>query len=82
MDTAFRDVLGTNVFCYIDDIVICGGTEQEILNTTKRVLELCRSSGFYLRLDKSEWLKEEVKYLGHVVGRHGIKIQENKTRAI
>ena len=78
MDMAFAPVLGDNVYCYIDDIVLCADDLNELFVTLRKVLNLCRSSGFYLRLDKSEWVKKEVDYLGHVVGKNGIKVQKKK----
>ncbi|EZG43476.1 RNA-directed DNA polymerase [Gregarina niphandrodes] len=82
MDSCFAPLLGENAFCYIDDIVICGQDFDSVLRRVELFLEQCRKTGFYLRLDKSEWFKDEVKYLGHVVGRTGIKVQEKKSRAI
>ncbi|EZG42848.1 Gag-pol polyprotein [Gregarina niphandrodes] len=82
MDSCFAPLLGDNAFCYIDDIVICGKDFEGVIQRVKLFLEQCRKTGFYLRLDKSEWFKNEVKYLGHVVGQHGIKVQEKKSKAI
>ena len=82
MDLTFAPLLGDNAFVYIDDIVICGDEFEDVMVRIRSLLELCRKGGFYLRLDKSEWLKDEVRYLGHVVGRNGIKVQEKKVKNI
>ncbi|EZG49000.1 putative retrovirus polyprotein [Gregarina niphandrodes] len=82
IDSCFAPLLGENAFCYIDDIVICGQDFDSAPQRVKLLLEQCRKTGFYLRLDKSEWFKDEVKYLGHVVGQTGIKVQEKNPRAI
>lgn len=82
MDMAFAPILGDQAFVYIDDIVLCGDTFEEVYALVKRILELCRDSGFYLRLDKSEWFKTEVKYLGHNVGTDGISVQNKKVDSV
>ncbi|EZG42664.1 putative enzymatic polyprotein [Gregarina niphandrodes] len=82
MDACFEPLLGDDAFCYMDDIVICGDDFESVLAKVELFLQQCRKSGFYLRLDKSEWFKHQVKYLGHVVGTDGIKVQEKKTQTI
>ena len=82
MDQAFAPILGENAFCYVDDIVFCGNTYEELFKSLDQFLLLCRSSAFYLRLDKSEWFKDKVNYLGHVVGKHGINVQQKKISTI
>ncbi|EZG43052.1 RNA-directed DNA polymerase [Gregarina niphandrodes] len=78
MDTCFAPMLSDDVFCYIDDVTICGNDPREILEQLRTFLGLCRGTGFYLRLDKSEWFKPEVAYLGHWVGSDGIRVQAKK----
>ncbi|EZG42955.1 putative polyprotein [Gregarina niphandrodes] len=73
MDSCFAPILGDDVFCYIDDVVICGDDPSAMLAKLRTFLGLCRETGFYLRLDKSEWFKPEVAYLGHRVGKDGIR---------
>ncbi|EZG56544.1 putative enzymatic polyprotein, partial [Gregarina niphandrodes] len=82
MDACFEPLLGDDAFCYIDGIVICGDDFESVLAKVELFLKQCRKTGFYLRLDKSEWFKHQVKYLGRVVGTDGIKVQEKKTQTI
>ncbi|EZG55705.1 polyprotein, partial [Gregarina niphandrodes] len=70
MDSCFA--VEANAVCYIDDIVICG---QDFDSVVQRVKLQCMNTGFYLRLGRSEWFKDEVKSLGHVIGQTGIKVQ-------
>ena len=82
MDAALQYVLGRNVRCFIDDIVICANTVEEILKWLQKVLEACKKAGFYLRLDKCEWLRSEVNFLGQVVGKGGVRVQPQKQRNV
>ncbi|EZG42641.1 RNA-directed DNA polymerase [Gregarina niphandrodes] len=61
MDMVFEEVLDDRTLCYIDDIIIATDTVPEMMQRLEKVLRLCRERGFHLRLDKSEWLKPEVK---------------------
>ena len=60
MDMACAPLLGDNIYCYIDDVVLCADDLNELFVTLRQVLNLCRSSGFYLRLDKNKWVKEKL----------------------
>ncbi|EZG43032.1 RNA-directed DNA polymerase [Gregarina niphandrodes] len=53
MDTCFAPTPSDDVFCYIDDVIMCGNDPREILEQLRTFLGLCRGTGFYLRLDKS-----------------------------
>ncbi|EZG57502.1 retrovirus polyprotein, partial [Gregarina niphandrodes] len=78
MDMVFEEVLDDRTLCYIDDIIIATDRVPEMMQRLEKVLRLCTERGFHLRLDKSEWLMPEVKYLGHKIGRQGIARQERK----
>ncbi|EZG68594.1 putative retrotransposon protein [Gregarina niphandrodes] len=82
MDHVFGDLVGKNVFLYIDDVVICGDTKEEVLTLLEKVLQRTIISGFYLRLDKSEWMKPTVDYLGYQVGRDGIKVRNKSVKSV
>uniref|UniRef100_A0A914CQ61 RNA-directed DNA polymerase n=1 Tax=Acrobeloides nanus TaxID=290746 RepID=A0A914CQ61_9BILA len=48
----------------------------------KRVFEKIRQFGFRVRLDKCEFFKKDVKYLGHVINAEGKKMDDAKIEAI
>jgi transposase InsO family protein len=82
MDNAFRPLLGKSVSCYVDDIIIAADSANEALDLLHKFLDLCRSTGFYVRLDKCEFLKSEVDYLGFRVGQDGVKAILKRTNQI
>jgi len=82
MDIAFGDLYDKGVLCYIDDIVIFGNTIDAVLELFSMVLQRCRDYGFYLKLSKSVFLKEDVKLLGHRIGYQGICADEDKVSAV
>jgi ribonuclease HI len=46
------------------------------------VLECLRKADLRLKLEKCEWHKEEVEFLGFVVGRNGVKMSDKKIQVV
>ena len=82
LDSTIGHLQHENVFCYLDDIVVCGDDKSFLLTTVDKVLTLLEDAGFQLRPDKCEWLHKEVKLLGFVVNKKGIKPNHGKVAAI
>lgn len=71
-----------NCAVYMDDIIVFSTSLQEHILALKEVFERLRSANFKLQLDKSEFLKKEVNYLGHTVTPDGVKPNPDKVIAI
>lgn len=82
MDNILRGI--QNEFClvYLDDIIIFSTSLQEHITHIKKVFQRLRETNFKIQLDKSEFLKKEVAYLGHIVTPFGVKPNPDKIRAI
>ena len=52
------------------------------LLTTIRVLERCRKGGITLSPKKFKFAEEEIKFVGYIVGRNGIRADPEKLKAI
>lgn len=76
----FKDLPG--VECLVDDILVHGENVSEHDENLVRMLERCRQIGLKLNKDKVELRVPEVKYVGHVIGRDGLKVDPEKVRAI
>ncbi len=48
----------------------------------KKVLEKLRIAKLLLKLEKCKFYKEELKFLGYIVGRNGIRIDLAKVEAV
>ena len=70
------------VFWFMDDILIYGRNPTEHWLRLRKVLERIEKSGVTLRKEKCEFAKTEVKFLGHIVGGHGVKPDPSKVQAI
>nr|CAH7755026.1 unnamed protein product [Callosobruchus chinensis] len=82
MDNILRGIQNEKCLVYLDDIIIFSTSLQEHITRLKEVFERLRQSNFKIQLDKSEFLKKEVAYLGHIVTPDGVKPNPDKIKAI
>lgn len=82
IDGIFGDIYGKGVLCYVDDIVIYADTLDRLLSLLEEVLKRCVDSGLYLKLEKSEIVKQNVALLGHRVGVDGVRPSPEKVSAV
>ena len=61
------------VLVYVDDILILGESFEEHLDLVERVLKTLEVHKVKLNYEKCSWFQEEVEFLGHVVGRQGVR---------
>ena len=67
---------------YIDDVLIFSETLEEHWKHVHAVFRRLEEHDLKLKLKKCQFLREEIHYLGFVIGRDGIKPEEEKVRAI
>lgn len=82
IDNIFGDMYGQGVLCYVDDIVIYANDLEQLLFLLEEVLRRCQQSGLYLKLEKSEVVKQNVALLGHRVGVDGVRPSPEKVKAV
>ena len=68
--------------CYMDDVVVCGPTFGTTVKNLREVLCRLSQAGLRLKPKKCELFKSEVSFLGHVVGKHGVKPDPRKIEVI
>ena len=66
----------------IDDTLVFGRNQQEHYERLHKVLKRIEAAGITLNLDKCEFDKTEVTFLGHVVDSNGIRPDSSKIKAI
>ena len=82
MHQTFRDQLDDFVLVFLDDILIFSKTAEEHVKHVQTVLEILRKEKLYAKASKCEFFKTEVEFLGHHVGRDGIRMMDDKLQAI
>lgn len=70
--------MGKGVLVYMDDIIIYSADLKEHMNILRAVLQRLIRHNIKLKVDKSEFLKEEVAYLGHILSKNGVKVDHRK----
>ncbi|XP_065092789.1 uncharacterized protein K02A2.6-like [Ochlerotatus camptorhynchus] len=80
IDNMIGDLEGTESF--LDDVIVFGKTrakhDQNLENTIQRIQEY----GFRLKIEKCKFCMSQVKYLGHIIDRDGIRTDPEKVSAI
>lgn len=66
----------------MDDIIVTGTNRKDHIENLEAVFKKIADAGFTLRKDKCEFFKEQVKYLGYIVDKHGLHKDPCKVEAI
>jgi hypothetical protein len=82
MHETFREFLDEFVLVFLDDILIYSKTLEEHKVHVRKVLETLAKSKLYAKESKCEFFKTEVEFLGHIVGRDGVRMMEDKVAAV
>jgi deoxyuridine 5'-triphosphate nucleotidohydrolase len=83
MNNIFRDLINWgHVIIYLDDILIYTETMEEHCQMVQEVLDLLWSHKLYLKPEKCDWEKLEVKYLRHIILGSSVKMDPTKIKVI
>ena len=81
MDNVLTGINSTEAFIYLDDIIHAENLEDHD-NKVRRLFDRLRKANLKLQPDKCDFLLTEVAYLGHIIGRDGVKPNPAKIEAI
>ena len=62
-----------NIIIYIDDILIMTKTFEEHLTLVEKVLTTLMKNGIKIKVNKCEFFKEKLTFLGHIISTQGIE---------
>jgi len=82
MHRLFQPYIGKFVVIYLDDILIYSKTPEEHLIHLEKVLQILKEEKLYANLAKCDFNKSEVAFLGHIVGREGVKVNPKKIAVV
>ncbi|XP_054729235.1 uncharacterized protein LOC129238219 [Anastrepha obliqua] len=82
MNKLVKSCESKNIIAYLDDVIIPSQSVKEGIRKLDNFLCVVKENGLTLRLDKCEFLKDEIDFLGHKISRDGIKPGERKVQAI
>jgi len=82
INNVLRAHLDDTVVAYLDDILVYSKTLEEHIRHVTEALECLKQADLQLKPEKCEWHKEEVEFLGFIVGRNGVKMSPTKIEVI
>jgi hypothetical protein len=82
INNVLRKYLDVFIVVYLDDILIYSKTYEEHVQHVRHVLTTLRDTDLRIKAEKTEFYKQEVKFLGYIVSREGLKIDSKKIEAI
>ena len=86
MQALVNDVLREylDVFCvaYLDDILIYSKTLEEHIEQVRKVLRALQQKSLLVKLEKCEFHKQSVRFLGYILTINGIKMDPKKVEAV
>ena len=83
MNRVLQEFLGDFVAVYLDDVIIfTKGTFEQHMDHLQQVFEALRITNLKIKLKKCHFCLPNIHFLGHVVGRDGIKPDPGKIEKV
>lgn len=82
METVLQGLQWRSCLVYLDDVVIFGRTEQELISRMDNVFSRLRQAGLKLKPHKCRLLSCKTDYLGHIISEHGVMVSPDKVAAV
>jgi hypothetical protein len=82
MEKTFREELDKFVVLFLDDILIFSETLDEHIAHLRTVLQRLRDNKLFAKRSKCQFFRSEVEFLGHFVGRDGLRMVNDKIKAV
>jgi hypothetical protein len=82
MNDIFREYMDEFVVVYLDDILIFSKNQEDHNKHVRLVTTTLREHGLYAKLEKCEFDKSSVAFLGYVISPDGIFMDKSKVETI
>eukprot|EP00877_Chromochloris_zofingiensis_P003160 jgi/Chrzof1/12845/Cz07g09130.t1 len=82
MNQVLAPFINKFVVVYLDDILIYSKSEAEHIQHLDQVLAVLKEHQFHVSLHKCCFGAPEVEYLGHIVGRNGLRVDPRKVASV
>ncbi|KAK3542068.1 hypothetical protein QTP86_011365 [Hemibagrus guttatus] len=78
----FQDLLGKGVITYIDDILVYSASMEDHVRQVREVLARLQRHHLYVKLEKCEFHRTTVTFLGYVISHQGVEMDVGKVRVV
>jgi len=82
MNYTLSPLLRKCVLVFFDDILVYSPTWEDHLSNLRQVLELLSRDQWNVKFSKCTFGQQELAYLGHIIGAHGVSTDPDKVAAI
>lgn len=82
MSQILKKINDRRVYNYMDDVIIVTKTVSEALEVLHKVFSVFEEANITLNIKKCSFFMDNVNYLGHRIGKDGIKPGDHKIEAI
>jgi hypothetical protein len=82
INDVLRELIDVCCCVYLDDILIYSTTREEHTIHLRRVLTKLGEAGLYCKMEKCEFFKDTVPFLGHIISANGIAMDPEKIETI
>ena len=82
LELVLQDYIGKVVFRYIEGILIFSATFEDHLSHVAKVLQTLREAYLRVQIDKSQFARNSVEFLGHLITPEGIGPNKRNMEAV
>ena len=82
MNEVLKEFIGNFVIVYLDDILVFNQTKEQYLRHLQYVMKKLQQEKLLINLHKCTFMEEELVCLGLFVSKEGLKMDEEKVKAI
>ena len=82
MNEVLKEFIGKFVIVILDDILVFSQTREEHLRHLQYVMEKLEQGKLLINLQKCTFMQEELVYLGFVISKEGLKMDQEKVKEI
>lgn len=82
MDSLFNEFSDGGVFIYIDDLIVVSESFKEHMKSLESVAKQLKQANLTINIEKCEFCRPALKYLGYIVDKHGLRTDPDKIACI
>ena len=82
LNEIFKYMIDLGVVIYLDDILIYSENEDDHIALVKRVLSHLQEHKLAIALEKCEWHKSKVNFLGYIISADGVEMGQEKIKTV